>query len=107
MTTTAEIMESLPDRFRPKYAGKLMTTVQFVLKGEDGGRWYISVSDGLCSVQEGEVANPEATIIMDASDMVGINLGTVSAVDTFWSGRITIEGNIDIVLALPPVMNWS
>ncbi len=100
-------MQSLPGRFRPKMAGNLRTIIQFRLEGPDGGEWFVSIAEGRCVVSEGEVAEPDATIIMEAADFIGINEGTVNAVDTFWGGRITVEGNIDAVLALPPVMDWS
>jgi predicted lipid carrier protein YhbT len=106
MATTSEIMQSLPGRFRPKVAGNLETTIQFRLMGEDGGEWFMSVAEGQCDVRRGIIPNADAIIIMDAADFIGINEGTVNAVDTFWGGRITVEGNIDAVLALPPVMDW-
>ena len=64
------------------------------------------ISDGHCTVERGEALSPEAIVSMSAADFVGINEGTVSAVDTFWGGLIEIEGNIDVILALPPIMNW-
>lgn len=67
----------------------------------------MSIADGRCDVRQGKSTVVDATIIMDAADFTGINEGTVNAVDTFWGGRITVEGNIDAVLALPPVMDWS
>lgn len=107
MPKAFQIMESLPSRFQRKVAGNMRTTIQFHLTGDDGGHWLVSIAGGECTVREGEIDDAEATVTMDASDFVGINTGSVSAVDTFWSGRIAIEGNIDTVLALPPVMNWK
>ena len=99
-------MQSLPQRFRPKMAGNLRSTIQYRLSGEDGGEWYMTIADGACEVQRGAHQNPDATIIMRASDFVGINVGTVNAVDTFWGGLITIEGSVEAVFALPPIMGW-
>ena len=62
----------------------------------------MTIADGACEVQRGAHQNPDATIIMRASDFVGINEGTVNAVDTFWGGLITIEGSVEAVFALPP-----
>jgi len=105
MATTAEIMTSLPIRFQPKMAGNLRTTIQFRLLGEDGGDWFLSIAEGQCTIDQGETAEPDAIIIMDAADFVGINEGTVNPIDTFWGGMITIEGSVDSVLALPPIMD--
>ncbi len=106
MATTSEIMNSLPERFQPKMAGNLRVTIQFKLTGEDGGEWFMTISEGVCLVHQGMVQEPDATIIMQASDFVGINKGTVNPIDTFWGGLITIEGSVDAVFALPPVMGW-
>ena len=67
----------------------------------------MSIAEGQCDVGRGKSTGADATVIMDAADFIGINEGTVNAVDTFWGGRITVEGNIEAVLALPPVMDWS
>jgi putative sterol carrier protein len=99
-------MASLPNRFRPKVAGNLRTTIQFRLLGEDGGDWFMSIAEGACTVDQGETDHPDAVIIMDAADFVGINEGTVNPIDTFWGGLITIEGSVDSVLALPPILDW-
>lgn len=107
MSSISEVMQSLPGRFRPKKAGNLNAVIQFCLLGEDGGNWNISIAEGQCLVHEGELPDPNVTVIMQTEDFVGINEGTVSAVDIFWGGGITIEGNIDVVLALPPIMNWT
>jgi putative sterol carrier protein len=106
MTTTAEIMDSLPGRFQPRMAGNMQTTIQFNLTGADGGQWIMVIDAGTCSVVAGQAVEPEATVSMAAADFVGINTGTASAVETFWSGRIQIEGQVEAVLALPPVMDW-
>jgi putative sterol carrier protein len=99
-------MNSLPERFRPKMAGNLRVTIQFRLIGEDGGEWFITIDEGVCVVHRGVIPEPDATIVMQAADFVGINEGTVNPVDAFWGGLITIEGSVDAVFALPPVMDW-
>lgn len=106
MATTSEIMNSLPERFRPKMAGNLRVTIQYRLIGEDGGEWFMTIDEGVCVVHRGVIPEPDATIIMQAADFVGINEGTVNPADTFWGGLITIEGSVDAVFALPPVMDW-
>lgn len=102
----AEVMAGLPGRFEPRMAGNLATTIQFDFTGEDGGRWWMRIEEGDCAVGQGDVASPDATVRMSAAEFVGINEGTVRAPDVFWSGRIDIEGNVETVLALPPVMQW-
>ncbi len=104
--TIVEAMESLPQRFRPKMAGNLVTTIQFDFSGKDGGRWWLRIAEGRCIVGQGDVIDPQATVRMSAADFAGINDGAIHAPDVFWSGRIDIEGSVEAVLALPPIMDW-
>ncbi len=104
--TLAEAMESLPERFRPQMAGNLATTIQFDFTDEDGGRWWLRIAEGECAVGQGDVDAPEATVLISAADFVGINDGTISAPDVFWSGKIEIEGSVEAVLALPAILQW-
>ena len=104
---TGEVMAALPGRFRPKMAGNMRATIQFDLTGPDGGHWTMIIDRGTCTVHEEATANPDATVSMSAADFVGINTGTVNPAESFWSGRINIEGSVDTVLALPPIMDWS
>ena len=102
----AQTMESLPGRFRPQMAGNLAATIQFEFTGDDGGRWWLRIAQGQCTVGPGDIADPEATVRMSAADFAGINDGTINAPDVFWSGRIIIDGSVEAVLALPAVMGW-
>jgi len=106
MTGLAETMAALPDRFQPKMAGNLAATIQFDFTKDAGGRWWLRIDAGQCSVGPGDAVDPDATVTMSAAEFVGINDGTVRAPDVFWSGRIDIEGSVDVVLALPPIMQW-
>jgi putative sterol carrier protein len=103
---SAEAIATLPERFQPKMAGNLALAIQFEFAGKDGGRWWLRIAEGVCSVGRGDTDNPDATVRMAAADFAGINDGSLNAPDVFWSGRIDIEGDVDAVLALPAVMGW-
>lgn len=107
MPTLAEIMATLPDRFRPKMAGNLACRVQFVFSETDEPLWQLAIAGGQCRVTEGEMAQPDATVQMRAADFVGINTGTLPAPDLFWSGQIQIAGSVDVVVGLAPIFGWQ
>jgi putative sterol carrier protein len=106
MTSLTKTMATLPDRFEPRMAGNLAATIQFDFTGEQGGRWWLRIVDGHCAVGPGDAPEPDASVTMSAADFVAINDGSIRAPDVFWSGRIDIEGSVDAVLALPPIMGW-
>lgn len=106
MVSTAEVMASLPGRFRPEMAGNLQSTIQFNLTGQGGGQWTMVIAEGGCTVHRGPAEGPTAVVKMDAGEFVGINTGRISAVELFWSGRIEVEGEMDAVIALQAIMDW-
>jgi putative sterol carrier protein len=107
MPTIDDTMKVLPNRFQPKMAGNMQTTIQFHFTGPDGGLWVLTIHGGNCTTQSGHVENPDATVTMAASDFVGINTGEISAPEVFWSGRIHIQGDVEAVIGLAPIMNWQ
>lgn len=106
MSTISDTMKALPNRFRPEMAGIMQATIQFYFNGSDNGSWILTIKDGKCAAHPGQVKNPDATVSMAASDFIGINTGEISAPDIFWSGRIQIQGDVEAVIALAPVMDW-
>lgn len=109
MSTISDAMKALPIRFRPEMAGNMQATIQFHFTGAspDSESWILDIKGGKCTTQLGQVENPDATVTMDASDFIGINTGEISAPDIFWSGRIQIQGDVEAVIALAPVMDWG
>lgn len=107
MPTIDHTMKSLPNRFRPKMAGNMQATIQFHFTGPEGGMWVLIIKGGKCIPQPGQAENPDATVTMAASDFVGINTGEISAPEIFWSGRIHIQGDVEAVIGLAPVLNWQ
>ena len=102
-----ETMLSLPGRFQPKIAGNLAATIQFNFAGTEDPFWVVSIADGRCTVAEGMVEEPDATVMMTAADFIGINSGEIPAPEVFWGGRIDIEGNVEAVIGLAPVLSWQ
>jgi putative sterol carrier protein len=101
-----ETMLKLPDRFNPKMAGNLSTVIQFNFTGDQDSYWVLSIGDGMCSVAEGMVEEPQATVTMTEEDFIGINSGEIPAPELFWGGNVEIEGDIDAVIGLAPIMDW-
>ena len=106
MLTISDAMKALPNRFRPKMAGNMQATIQFYFTGPENGSWILTIKGGKCTALPGQVKNPDATVTMAASDFIGISTGEISAPDIFWSGRVQIQGDVETVIALAPIMDW-
>lgn len=100
MTTAAEIFKEMPSRFKADQASDLKMEVQFELSGDDGGAWYVKVADGACTIEEGAIDSPQATVKMDATDWVDMSTGKLNPMAAFMSGKVKVEGDLNAVMKI-------
>jgi putative sterol carrier protein len=90
-TTAAEIIRSLPDRFRPEKAGDWETVFHFDISGPEGGQFTVTVRKGACTVENGLKGVPEC--VVKTSDQVyrDVELGKANAEIAVMTGKIKIS----------------
>jgi putative sterol carrier protein len=98
MATVAKLFENMPEAFNAEKAGDFEATVQFDLSGEGGGEWYVIVSGGTCTVEEGTTESPTATIRMEASDYADMVTGKLNAMTAFIQQKVRVEGDLSAVM---------
>lgn len=101
LDTAKEVVEALPLAFQPDKAKGMDATFQFELTGEGGGTWVAKIADGQCTVTEGGLDNPSATISMEAADYVAIAQGKLDMAKAFMSGKIKVKGDMGLIMKLP------
>jgi putative sterol carrier protein len=94
-----DIFEAMPSRFNSDAAAGWNANIQFNFD-EGNENWYISIADGTCSVGEGAVESPSATIDTQSETWVGMITGSVNPMQAFMSGKIKITGNMADVMKL-------
>jgi putative sterol carrier protein len=91
------LIGTMPQIFRPERAKGVRTVIQFVLSGQGGGNWYVTIQDGTCRVTEGVSQTAEATIRMDAADYVALVTGRLGGMRAFLSGRVKVSGDASLL----------
>lgn len=92
--------EALPTGFLREKAGDLKVEAQLDLTGENGAQWIVDVADGQCQVREGVASQPDVTLIMAGDDFVALFNGQLDPIQAFLAGKITIKGNLGLVMQL-------
>ena len=101
--TARQIIEGMPDLFRPERAGRANAVVQFKLTGEGGGNWYVTIKDRTCTVDQGLAEKPTATVQMDAADYVALSTGKLGSMKAFTSGKVKASGDLTLMKRME---NW-
>ncbi len=101
--TASQLIEEMPQVFRPNRAKGVDAVIQFQLSGEGGGNWYATIKDGTCTVTEGVSDAAHATIMMKASDYVALATGKLGGMKAFLTGRVKTSGDFTL---LQKMQSW-
>lgn len=98
MANLDNIFESMAGQFQSDKAGDLNMSILFNLSGEGGGKWNAKIADGKFDVNKGDIANPSATLSMDANDFEAMSKGDLNPMMAFMSGKIKVDGDLNAVM---------
>jgi putative sterol carrier protein len=98
--TIGSLMARLPEAFQADKAAGVEAVIQFNLTGDGGGEWYVTITDGTCTIDEGAAENPKLTINADGQDMLGIFTGEINAMAAFSSGKLKLSGDLGLSMKL-------
>src|SRR5215469_2126751 len=96
--TPGQVISEMPSYFQPEKAGSTKGNVQFDLSGDQGGKWWIKIADGAAESGQGEVENPNLTLLADAGDYVKIAMGKLDPTAAFMSGKLKIKGDMGLAM---------
>jgi putative sterol carrier protein len=106
MSRAETILFGLVKRFCAQEAAGVSATYQLNLTGDEGGNWYLSVSDEKCSVGTGTSAHSDVTITMTADDWVDLLSGKLDGYTAFLQGRVDVQGDLSLALRLQSMFGF-
>lgn len=93
-THPQQIMDTFPVNFKPARAKDEELVVQYVVSGDNGGNWVITVRDGTCTLESGLCEDPNVTIKVPAEVLLATANGKMNAMQAVLSGKMKIIGNL-------------
>lgn len=95
--TARQLIEEMPETFRPERAGRADVVVQFQISGTEGGDWYVTIKDKTCTVTEGVTEGANATVRMQAEDYVALSTGNLGSMKAFTTGKVKASGDVSLL----------
>jgi putative sterol carrier protein len=106
-TEIAQIFPTMCERFIPTKAEGLNAIIQFDLSGDNGGLYWLRISDGKCESGEGQAENPKMTLKALADDYFAVVTGAMNPMQAFMSGKIKIQGDMSLAMKLQTMFATS
>jgi putative sterol carrier protein len=100
MPTVRETFDLMPSKLKADRAQGMNAVFQYEITGEGGGKWYLTVKDGACTVTEGEAPSPNLTVTMTAQDWLDLVASKLNPQMAFMSGKLKLKGDMGLAMKL-------
>lgn len=94
--TVADIFGTMESRVNPDGVKGVTANYGYVITGEGGGEYTVSVKDGNVKILEG-IHSPNVTTTCAAQDWIDITLGKLDGMTAFSSGKLKVEGDLGLL----------
>lgn len=99
--TSAELFESMPDRFNSTAAEGLNKTLQWNITGDDPGVWAFQMKNGVGTLIPGGVEKPDATFTTSSKVWIDIAEGKLDSTKAFMTGKLKVSGDLTLAIKVP------
>ena len=88
-----DFFETQHARFLPEKANSVNASITYVIEGDGGGAWTVTVKNGRCDIREGADPTASTQVKMSAKTYLQLAMGKLDARVVFMLGRIMIKGD--------------
>ncbi len=103
--TIDEIMQRLPGAFDPARAQGLKANVQFDFSSDGGKKYVVHITDSSCTVEEGEIASPDAALISSQATYLAVAEGRLNVATAFMTGKLKVKGNMQLLMRFQQIFH--
>ena len=103
--TIMQALEGMPLTFNPEKAGDLEAVIQFELKGDAEGEYYLDIHQGNCSFHKGSHDSPTLTIKTPSAIWLKIARKEMSGAIAMMIGKYKTSGNASILLKMDNIFS--
>jgi len=94
------LMDRLCGAFVPERAVGVDVTIQFDLKGDQGGEWVVTLKDQSCQVEKGRTEKANLSLSAQAQDALDILAGKMDPMSAFMRGKVKLVGDMGLAMRL-------
>jgi putative sterol carrier protein len=99
--TPEQIVTAMPQYLVAEKAGATKATIAFDLSGEQTGKWWVKIHDGVAESGQGEPPEaPNLTLTADSGDWVKIMTGQLDGTAAFMQGKLKIKGDMGLAIKM-------
>ncbi len=100
-----QAIEGMTLSIDPNEAKDLEATIQFIVSGEGGGDYYLSIADGKCKFTEGSTPDPSLTIETPAKVWLKIARKEMNGAMALMTGKYKASGQMGLLLKMDKIFS--
>mgnify|MGYP001027535083 FL=1 len=105
MSTIKEVMENLPNLFRPEKAKGWNRIILFDLGGQEPSKWTLTIQNGTASVEEGQTKPQRLTSLGNSEYIVQMFTGEVPPMKLVNAKLLKMQGPMMDAIAFSGLWN--
>jgi putative sterol carrier protein len=103
--TIMQALEGMALTFNPEKAENLEAVIQFDLRDDAAGKYYLNIHQGKCTFHKGEHEEPTLTIITPSDVWLKIARKEMSGAVAMMTGKYKTSGDAGILLKMDKIFS--